>query len=174
MTRTETAILAGAMAFGLIGALAIADPAPATFSGAAVAVDGDTLRVGGVRVRLAGIDAPEASQTCFRAQQANLGTSGLSWACGQHATAVMRAMLARDPVVTCHAQAADRYGRTIAVCRNKDGDLGGRLVAQGLAVAYRRYSSAYVDQEEAAKAEKLGIWSGDFVVPEQWRREHER
>jgi len=177
MTPLASAALAAILAGGTVAALAIADPSPATFSGNAVAVDGDSLRVGGVRVRLAGIDAPEASQTCQRlppTQRTNLGTSGLSWPCGQHATAVMQHMLARDPVVTCQAKATDRYGRTIATCSNKDGDLGARLVAQGLAVAYRRYSTAYVDQEEAAKAEKLGVWAGDFVMPEQWRREHGR
>lgn len=177
MTRSETAILAGAMAFGLVAALAVADPAPATFSGTAVALDGDTLHIGAVKIRLWGIDAPEGNQTCQRpppTQRANLGTSGLSWPCGAHATAVLRAMLAHDPWVTCQAKAADKYGRTIATCSNASGDLGGRLVAQGMAVAYRRYSAAYVDQEEAAKAEKLGIWAGSFTPPEQWRKENNR
>jgi len=177
MTRTETAILAGAMAFGLVAALAVADPAPATFSGNAVAVDGDTIRVGSLRVRLWGVDAPESAQACFRAAPASgaqRASMGISWPCGQHATAVMQQMLARDPVVTCQARATDRYGRTVAVCRNKDGDMGARLVAQGFAVAYRRYSTAYADQEEAAKAEKLGIWSGTFTMPEIWRQQHRR
>jgi endonuclease YncB( thermonuclease family) len=175
VTRTETAILAGAMAFGLAAALAVADPAPATFSGTASAVDGDTLRVGGVKTRLWGIDAPEGSQTCNRlppTQRANLGTTAVSWPCGEAATAALRYMLARDPVVTCQAKTTDRYGRTVATCSNSEGDLGARMVATGHAIVYRRYSDAYVDQEAAAKAEKLGIWSGTFTMPEQWRREH--
>ncbi len=163
MTRTATAILAALIAGGTVAALAIADPAPATFSGTASAVDGDTLRIGAARVRLAGIDSPESAQLCTR-------QNGLSWPCGQAATRVMQHMLARDPHVTCRAQATDRYGRTIATCWNSEGDLGGRLVAQGLAIAYRRYSTAYLDQEAAAKAEKLGIWSGSFEEPEAYRR----
>jgi endonuclease YncB( thermonuclease family) len=174
VTRTATALLATLIVGGSLAALAIADPAPATFSGNAIAVDGDTLRVGGVKTRLFAIDAPEAAQTCKRAVAASAGFSGLSWPCGAHATAVLRAMLARDPWVTCEPKATDRYGRAVAACRNSEGDLGGRLVAQGLAVAYRRYSMAYVDHEEAAKAEKLGIWSGSFEMPEQWRKEHRR
>jgi endonuclease YncB( thermonuclease family) len=174
MTRTETAILAGAMALGLVAALAVADPAPATFSGPAQAVDGDTISVGSVRTRLFGIDAPEAAQTCNRAVRASLGLATLSWLCGQAATRAMQHMLARDPVVTCQAKATDKYGRTVAVCSNREGDLGGRLVAQGLAVAYRRFSTAYVDHEEAAKAERVGMWTGTFEQPEQWRREHRR
>lgn len=169
-----TAILAALVAGGTVAALAIADPAPATFSGTAVAVDADTLSINGRRVRLASIDAPEASQTCFRAVRANLGTTAPSWPCGQAATRVMQRMLARDPHVTCHAKATDRYGRTVAVCENEGGDLGARMVAQGMATAYRRYSTMYVDHEEAARAEKLGIWSGEFEQPEAYRRRTRR
>jgi endonuclease YncB( thermonuclease family) len=83
-------------------------------------------------------------------------------------------MLSHRPWVTCQAKATDRYGRTVAVCANRDGDLGARLVATGMAIAYRRYSTAYVDHEEAAEAGRAGIWAGTFTPPEQWRREHRR
>lgn len=174
MTPAQTAILAALIAGGTVAALAVADPAPATFSGNAEAVDADTLAINGRRVRLAGIDAVEAGQTCLRAVPASTGLSGASWPCGAHATAVMRNMLARDPMVTCVPKITDKYGRIGAVCLNSEGDLAGRLVAQGLAIAYRRYSLAYVDHEEAAKAEKLGIWAGEFTLPETWRRGNRR
>jgi len=35
-----------------------------------------------------------------------------------------------------------------------------------------RYSTAYVDHEAAARAEKLGIWAGEFLFPEEWRKTH--
>ena len=37
----------------------------ADLSGRARVIDGDTLDVGGTRVRLHGVDAPEAGQSCF-------------------------------------------------------------------------------------------------------------
>ena len=37
-------------------------------------------------------------------------------------------------------------------------------------MAYRRYSTAYVDQEAAARRAKRGIWTGEFVPPWDWRR----
>ncbi len=80
-------------------------------------------------------------------------------------------MLAQDPRVTCQAKGIDRYGRTIAVCRNGDGDLGARMVAKGQAIDMPRYSGgAYRDEEAAAKAERLGIWAGSFILPADWRR----
>lgn len=64
----------------------------------------------------------------------------------------------------------DRYGRVIAVCSQSGIDLNGWLVRQGYAVAYRKYSLDYVPQEEAARKERLGMWSGRFVMPWLWRR----
>jgi endonuclease YncB( thermonuclease family) len=43
-------------------------------------------------------------------------------------------------------------------------------VAQGWALAYRRYSTLYVSEEAAAKAARLGIWRGPFKAPWDWRR----
>lgn len=161
MTRLGTALLAALVTAGTLAGLATADPARQHI-GEARAIDGYTIEVGAiakVRVRLFGIDAPEAAQTCYRAV---------------HATRALQHMLARDPWVTCEPKDTDRHGRMVAVCVNSEGDLGARLVATGHAIAYRRYSNAYADHEAAAKAERLGIWSGSFQQPEAWRRENRR
>ena len=42
-------------------------------SGHASIVDGDTLDVGPIRIRLNGIDAPETGQTCGRADGGDMG-----------------------------------------------------------------------------------------------------
>jgi len=43
------------------------------------------------------------------------------------------------------------------------------MVAAGWAVAYRKYSLDYVADEERAKRARLGIWSGSFEMPWDWR-----
>jgi len=48
--------------------------------------------------------------------------------------------------------------------------LNGWLVSQGYALAYWRYSTKYVPQEDRAKAARVGIWSGEFVPPWDWRQ----
>jgi endonuclease YncB( thermonuclease family) len=43
------------------------------------------------------------------------------------------------------------------------------MVANGWAVAYRRYSVDYVVAEDAARQKRINIWSGDFDMPWDWR-----
>ena len=51
-------------------------------------------------------------------------------------------------------------------------DIAQALVAQGLAVAYRRYSEDYVDAEDRAAAAERGMWQGPFDMPWDWRRKN--
>jgi endonuclease YncB( thermonuclease family) len=37
----------------------------------------------------------------------------------------------------------------------------------------RKYSTAYVGQAEAAKAARLGLWQGEFLMPWDWRKAHQ-
>ena len=126
-------------------------------------VDADTLAFDKGRVRIEGIDAPEAKQTCRDAV-------GKEYPCGEVATEALRARIGSD-IVMCRGDSRDRYGRLIGVCFFADGiDLNGWVVRQGHALAYRTYSTAYIDAENKAEAEGLGIWAGEFVSPWAWRR----
>lgn len=125
-------------------------------------VDGDTLELGGTIYRLNGIDAPEHGQKC--------GT----WNCGAEATdTLVDIVKGRD--ITCDPISEDGYGRVIATCYADGLDIGGALVDKGLAWAFRRYSTAYADAETTARRRSVGIWSGDFTPPwdfreAQWNR----
>ncbi len=146
---------------GLCAALLVLALAPAgagAITGEAVVVDGDTLLIGTERIRLYGIDAPESNQDC-----------GDGWPCGREATSTMEDLTAGGPV-RCEGETRDIYGRLIAVCYAGSLDIGGDLVRQGLALAYRYYSMAYVEHENEARQHGRGMWSGAFVAPWDWRR----
>ena len=132
-----------------------------TVSGRVRIVDGDTLDIGGVQVRLHGIDAPESRQSCV--------ADGRRWACGERATRALSGRIG-GRTVACEERDRDRYGRTVAVCRAAGEDLNVWMVREGWALAYRRYSMAYVAEETAARSARRGIWRGDFVAPWDWRR----
>ena len=68
------------------------------------------------------------------------------------------------------APGTDRYGRTLAICTVGGLDVNAWLVSEGWALAYRRYSLAYVALEEAAQAAQRGMWRGRFVPPWEWGR----
>lgn len=133
----------------------------ADLSGPARVVDGDTLHIGETKIRLHGIDAPESRQECRR--------DGATWPCGTEATAALRAMT-EGRTVDCEDLGRDRYGRTIARCRAGGIDVAGALVAQGLALAYRRFSEDYVPAEDEARTARRGMWAGTFDRPEDWRK----
>ena len=134
---------------------------PAQWSGPARVIDGDTLEVEGTRIRLHGIDAPESAQTCR--------TGGRPWSCGLKAARALGERIGGTPV-TCDERDRDRYDRVVAVCRHLGRDVNAWLVREGWALAYRRYSLEYVDDEAAARSARRGIWRGEFVRPWDWRQ----
>jgi endonuclease YncB( thermonuclease family) len=99
------------------------------------------------------------------------GSRGRNYDCGVVSAAQLRAHIA-GKAVSCKPEGRDRYSRILAVCFIGSEDLNAWLVTEGLAVAYRRYSLAYVTQEGAARAAKRGLWAGSFIWPWDWRREH--
>ena len=135
------------------------------FSGRPKIIDGDTIRIGNTRIRLFGIDAPEAKQTCT--------VGGKQWPCGREATKALTKFIG-DSAVNCNQRDLDHYGRIVAVCRIGSIDLNWWMVSNGWAVAYRRYSSDYVRREGEAKIARKGIYRGEFVVPWEWRRVNRR
>lgn len=132
-----------------------------TVRGPARVVDGDTLDISGLRVRLEGIDAPELAQTC------NARWYG-SWACGHEAAdRLLRVVADRD--VACVSHGNDAYGRMLGVCTTAGLDINAYLVRNGLAWAFVRYSKAYVQEEIDARSLRLGIWQADTMPAWEFR-----
>lgn len=129
--------------------------------GRARVIDGDGLRLEGDEIRLGGVDAFELHQACDGRP------------CGSTARSALSALVSGQDV-TCRPSDTDQYGRTVATCRVGGLDLGAEMVRGGHALAYRRYSTAYVDEESQARRDRAGAWSGPFENPEDWRRSHPR
>ena len=126
-------------------------------------IDGDSFRVGGREIRLAGIDAPEYRQTCSDA-------TGGSWHCGKEARTALE-KLVKGGELSCSKEAEDRYGRALARCRASGRDLAREMARLGWALGARDERFEEPSQEMAeAKAARRGIWRGRHEHPADWRK----
>jgi len=138
-----------------------AEVEPNRIGGIARVIDGDSLVVAGKRIRIFGIDAPEAKQFCRM--------KDTLFPCGANASDAMRGLV--DIVeVSCLQKDIDRYGRIVAICHADGFDIGRNMVHAGWALAYRQYSKKYINVEDHARTGKRGMWRGNFVKPWDWRR----
>lgn len=164
LDQTETRplrLLSLSVCVGIVALAASTSLARAeTISGQATVVDGDTLIVTGQRIRLWGIDAPESAQQCDRETK--------PYPCGSEATKHLAALIQAGSV-SCTVKTYDRYKRAVALCTSGSKDLSAEMVCAGWALAFVRYSADYVGQEQDAKANKRGMWSGSFAPPWDWR-----
>ena len=126
-------------------------------------IDGDTFDLGGDRVRLLNIDAPELGQTCRDRR-------GRNYRCGEAAANALRALLASGSV-RCVSQGRDDYDRVLAHCTAAGRDIGAQLVSTGVAVAFTRYSEEYLPQQVDAFKAGAGLWAGSFQMPWEFRAE---
>ena len=153
----KSLILLAAALTAIVGAPAAAN----ILSGPASVVDGDTIDMTGTRIRLLGIDAPESAQQCRR--------DGAAWSCGADAAAALHEILAAGPL-ECTSQGTDRYGRTLATCRNALFDLGHEMVRRGLAVPFGEDAPyEYAEARDLARQLRFGMWAGEFEEPAAWR-----
>jgi endonuclease YncB( thermonuclease family) len=130
--------------------------------GQASIIDGDTLQIHGIRIRLWGVDAPESTQLCR-------GEDTLQYRCGAQAANDVDAFIAQRPV-SCTPITLDRYGRTVATCSVDGADLGEWLVRNGLALDWGQYSRGrYHAAQRDAQHVGRGIWKGSYVEPWVYR-----
>jgi len=147
------------MFFGKSREIVVDEPKPRVLQSIRV-IDGDTIDLDGARIRLFGIDAPERAQPCLR--------NGQTYNCGAASSEYLKFLLVGEHI-TCETESTDRWGRAVATCLINDVDVSQQMVKSGWAIAYVEYSKRYVDHEEFARSNGLGMWAKDFELPKDWR-----
>ena len=110
-------------------------------SGRAHVLDGDTITVGGVTVRLQGVAAPELDHPGLKIEQ----ETG-----GPEAATFMR-RLVEGRVVTCELTSERTHGRKVGVCYRDGRDIGAAVIEAGLARDCPRFSwGRYAELERPA------------------------
>ena len=144
------------------------------------AIDGETLYLLGTEVKLFGMDAVEAEQTCQNAE-------GADYPCGQRATHALQSLLQQRQVV-CLPLFAVSAERVLGACELLDegqappagpGDfLGGGgpnnlsrlMIANGHALGVGQGADFFRQEQADAQRRRLGVWQGAFQPPGVWRR----
>lgn len=146
------------LVLAIAGSVARADD----LTGQASVIDGDTIEIHGTRIRVFGIDAPEADQLC-RNEQSDL------YRCGQRASNALSDYIARR-LVSCVEVNRDRYRRSVSVCTVAGMNIADWLVRNGLALDWPQYSKGgYAAAQSEAKQMERGMWAGSFKEPWLYR-----
>lgn len=133
-------------------------------------IDGDSIKLAGTKIRIHGIDAPEREQECTSGDQR-------VYRCGQVARDVLRAVIGGGPIM-CEERDVDQYDRVVAQCwraemepqgYGRQIDLARAMVRSGWALAFEKYSRAYVTDQQFAQQNGNGLWAGNFEMPTDFR-----
>jgi endonuclease YncB( thermonuclease family) len=126
-----------------------------------IVIDGKTLLIEEVRIRLAGIDAPELGQRCR-------GQTNIEWPCGLAAKRMLAGKIGGKRV-SCRKLHLDESDHPTATCVASSGDdLSAAMVRAGYALAVGP-DHQYLAEEAAARVAGAGMWLGSFQTPWEWR-----
>lgn len=144
---------------------AFARPATAEdVSGRARVMDSNTIEIGGRRIRLLGVDAPDLTQTCPTKK-------GEDYACGRISAQTLVALV-KDGPLACAGDKTDAAGRLLARCAIRGFDVGEQYIMTGRAFADPETGADYRRAEAAAEKLREGMWRGQFQKPWEWRAAH--
>lgn len=134
---------------------------PKNLRGKATVVDGDGLRMHGHRIRLAGIDAPEAGQPAIDERGNQIDH-------GEAVRKILEEKIAGRTILAITHE-TDTYGRLIATVTCGDTDLSHWLLLHGHAVT--PINSDYQSVQHRAKKARVGMWAYQRALwPYHWRR----
>ena len=131
------------------------------FASHVTVVDGDTIKIGDVKIRFSGIDAPEINQTCVASEG--------KVACGKISRDILITKVTNNKI-SCTDEGKDFYGRVLGECFVNGEALSKYLVREGFAFAYRKYSDKFILDDEYSKSNRLGMWSMKFQYPWDYRK----
>ena len=114
------------------------------------------------KIRFSGIDTPEIKQTCTK--------NGQLIYCGLVAQKILKQKIADQYVSCVKEEKPDRYQRVLAECFVNNESLSKYMVRSGYAFAYRKYSTKFVQDENYAKENKIGLWAMSFEFPWDFRK----
>jgi endonuclease YncB( thermonuclease family) len=140
-----------------------------TLNGPASIIDGDSIEIGGERIHILDIDAPERGQFCFRKGET---LEQGAWPCGEQAALALSGLIGQQNVA-CETLKRGTDKGWLARCTVAGEDLARWLAANGWAVPAQSCKCEVVrSTANQAESARRGIWSSAFTMPWDWRKAH--
>jgi len=137
---------------------------PNKISGIAKVTDGDSIKINKEPIRLLEIDAPEIKQKCF-------DKDNIQYQCGQNSYNFLF-NLVDGKNINCFYKEKDIYNRYLGYCFDDNILINKEILKSGNAVIYNYSASSksFIEAEEQAKNQNIGIWQGKFILPKNYRK----
>ena len=130
-------------------------------SGIPRVVDGNTIIINFLNIRLHGIEAPNAEQLCE--------IDGESWLCGWEATNALAHIVGRH-WVSCRQNRLNEGGVVGATCfAGNVLNINAWMVRNGWATAQNQTNTRFLQLEILARQEQIGIWRTKYKNTEHLR-----
>lgn len=131
-------------------------------SGPPTILEGDVVEIGGRKLRLYGIDAPDTGQMCQGPKREHN--------CGRIATTGLMDLTAGLTSITCEVLGTGYGGQTIARCRDPQGfDLSRQMIYTGWAFATPAASLEFHQLQEKSQQARRGMWKWQVMRPWRWQ-----
>ena len=136
--------------------------------GNAIIVDGDTIKIKGLKIRFGGIDAPESY---YRGKKQTCIENSNKVFCGKISKEKLIKKIGNSSLNCKIQKNKDRYKRSVGECFVDKESLSVFMVRNGYAFDWPRYSKKkFANDQEYAKLNKLGLWNMQFEYPWEWRK----
>jgi len=141
--------------------------------------NGNTFVLNHKTIKLYGVEAPELEQQC---EYYNIYTKKYAfYNCGRSSRRYLQ-RLVKGKEIICEVKDEDKYGEFSAICYTakydrkskkffKDLNINKNMVYNGYAVANTKDSRRYIAEENRARHKRNGIWQGNFIRPEKYKRQ---
>ena len=133
-------------------------------------IDGDTIRLNGIKIRFSGIDAPESN---YKGKEQTCSINETVVRCGKLSKEFLIKTIGNNKVTCELEKKPDKYKRKLGECFINNQSLSRILVKNGYAFDWPYYSKKkYAVDQEYAKKNKLGLWGMKFELPWEFKEKN--
>jgi succinoglycan biosynthesis protein ExoI len=136
--------------------------AQGTIVGVAESLQADQIKIGGARISLYGIDAPDPDMDRFCTADGDL------FGCYANARRGLLILIDEGPFECTPTGKFNFMAFPYMICTVNGVDVAESLIRSGLAYAFLPQTDVYLEAQKAAEAEGVGIWQPGISVMLPW------